>query len=90
MAQTLKMNPPFLISANQSAYVDGRPFSKGGRFISDLLEISHTLKLDGLRATIDVQKAFDSVDYFFLVSTLERYGFGNRFVEWGKLSLKNQ
>ena len=47
------MNPrpkktfPFLISTKQSTYVDVRFISEGGRFISDLSEISDTLKLDG-------------------------------------------
>ena len=88
--QRLKKTLPFIISANQSAYVDGRFISESGRFISDLLEISDTLKLDGLLATIDIQKAFDSVDHAFKISTLERYGFGNRFVRWVKILLKNQ
>ena len=90
LAQRLKKTLPFLISGNQSAYIDGRFISEGGRRISDLLEISNTLKLDGLLATIDIQKAFDSVDHAFLISTLERYGFGNRFVRWAKILLKNQ
>ena len=57
-------------------------------FIIDLLEISNTLKLDGLLPTTDIQKAFDSVDHSFLISTLERYGFGNRFVKWVNVLLK--
>ena len=88
--QRLKKTLSFLISANQSASVDGRFISKGGKLISDLLEISDTLKLDGLLATIDIQKAFDSVDHAFIISTLERYGFGNKFVRWVKILLKNQ
>ena len=84
MAQRLKKTLPFLTSANQSAYVDRRFVSKGGRLISE------TLKLDRLLATIDIQKAFDSVDHSFLISTLERYRFDNRFPKWVKSSLKNQ
>ena len=71
LAQHLKKTLPFLISAIQSAYVDGRCISERGRFISDLLEISDTLKLDELLATTDIQKAFDSVDHAFIISTLE-------------------
>ena len=48
------------------------------------------MKLVGLLATIDIQKVFDSVDHAFLISTLERYGTGNRFVRWVKILLKNQ
>ena len=62
----------------------------GSRLISDLLEISDTLKLDGLSATIDTQKAFDPVDHSFLISTLDRYGFGNVFLKWVKILLKHQ
>ena len=79
------MTLPFLISANQSAYDDGRFISGGGRLISDLLEISNTLKLDGILATIDIQRASNSVDHLFLISTLERYGLGNKFVKWVKI-----
>ena len=90
MAKRLKETLPFLISADQSAYVDGRFISEGCRLISDLLEVSDTLKLYGLLATIDIQKAFDSVHHSFLIFTLERYGFGNRFLKWVKMLLKNQ
>ena len=70
LVQRLKETLPFLISVNQSAYVDGRFISESGRLISDLLEISNTLKLDGLLAIIDIQKVFDSIDHAFIISTL--------------------
>ena len=63
MAHRLKKTLPFLISARQFAYVDEQLISEGERRISDFLEISDTLKLDDLLATIDIQKAFDSVDH---------------------------
>ena len=56
----------------------------------ELLVISDTLKLGGLLAIIDIdiQKAFDSVHFSFLIYTLERYWFGKRFVKWMKFLLK--
>ena len=90
MAQRLKKTLPFLISANQSVglltidNLDGLFIGEGGRLISDLLEISDKLKLDGLLVITDTQKAFHSVNHSFLISTLERYGFGNKFVKWIK------
>ena len=53
---------PFLISLNQTAYVDGRFISKGGRSFSDILQVTDFLNLRGLLVTVDIQKAFDSVN----------------------------
>ena len=56
-----------LISSNQIAYVNGRFISEGGRLISDILEICDTLKIEGFLLTVDIEKAFDSVDHSFLL-----------------------
>ena len=62
---TSQKTPPFLISSNQSAYVGRWFITKCGWFISILLVISDSLKIDGLLATIDIQKAVDlSYDEF--------------------------
>ena len=36
---------------------------------------------------IDFEKAFNSVDFWFLVATLEMFGFGEYFVSWIKIIL---
>ena len=40
--------------------------------------------------TIDIQKAFDSVNNFFWMSVLKRYGSGDDFIKWIKTLLINQ
>ena len=70
---------PSLISSNQTAYVDGRIISESGRLISDILEITDLSKQNGILLTIDIEKAFDSVKHAFLISVLEKYGFGKNF-----------
>ena len=57
---------PNLVSENESAYVKNRFISEGGKLISDILEITDSLQIDGLLITIDIEKAFDSVNHFFL------------------------
>ena len=37
-----------------------------------------------------IEKAFDSLDHNFLVSTLEKYGFGQNCVLWIKILLNDQ
>ena len=63
LSKRLKNVLPSLISDNQSAYVDGRFISEGGRLIADVLQITNMLKLNGILVTIDAQKAFDSVNH---------------------------
>ena len=44
MPQRVKKTLPFLVFANQSAYVDRQYISEGGKLNSDLSEVSNTLK----------------------------------------------
>ena len=81
---------PNLVSKNQSAYVNSRFISEGGRLILDILEITDSLQIDRLLMTIDIEKAFDSVNRFFLISVLKRNGFEYDFIKWIKKLLKNQ
>ena len=39
---------------------------------------------------MDIEKAFDSLDQNFLISALEKYGFGKNFVSWVKILLRSQ
>ena len=55
------------ISGKQSAYVDGRFIIEGGPLIADVLQTTNMLKLNGMLITIDIQKAFDSVNHRFLI-----------------------
>ena len=81
---------PYLISSNQTAYVTNRFISKSGRVISDILEIAKTLELEGVLVTVDIEKAFGSVNHCFLLQILRKFGIGIDFVSWIKTTLKNQ
>ena len=63
---------PFLISSNQTAYVKGRFTSEGGRPFSDILQVTDFLNLRGLVVTLDIQKAFGSVNHLFLITALRK------------------
>ena len=39
---------------------------------------------------MDIEKAFDSLNHNFLISTLEKYGFGKKFILWVKILLRDQ
>ena len=71
LAERLKNVLPSLISSDQTAYVKGRFISKGGRLISDVLEICDKLQIKGFLMTVDNEKAFNSTNYCFLIKVLD-------------------
>ena len=90
LAERLKNVLPEIISPNQNAYVKNRCISEGGRLISDLLERSEVLYKEGFLVTIDIEKAFDSVNHHFLIAILEKIGFATDFIQLIKVLLNNQ
>ena len=76
----LKKVLPSLISKHQTAYVKGRFIREGGTLISDILEISDNSKIKGSLMTLDIEKAFDSVNHLFLITVLGKYGFKEDFI----------
>ena len=48
------------------------------------------MKVKGYLVTTDIQKSFDSLDYFFLISTLEKSRFGKTFIDRIKIFLNEQ
>ena len=90
LAAKLKSVFPSLITSQQTANAQNRYNGEAGRLISDILEISDKLSVDGYLVTVDIQKAFDSLDHEFLLVVLKKIGFGSSFVDWIKILLTNQ
>ena len=80
----------FWIYSNQTTYVKNRFISESGRVISDILEISNSLALEGFILTVDIEKAFNSVNDCFLLQILQKFGFGIDFVSRIETILDNQ
>ena len=79
-----------MISNNQNAYVANRFVHKGGRLISNILQMTDILNMEGYLLKIDTEKAFDSVDHYFLLAILEKYGLKKNFLRWIETLLNNQ
>ena len=71
LAEKLKHVLPELISSNQTAYVKNRCISESGRLISDVIEMCDILDIPGYLVTMDIEKAFDSLNHDFLLSVLK-------------------
>ena len=69
-----------LNSSQQAAYVKNRFIGESGRLISDIIEISDLFHIEGFLETIDIEKAFDSLDHDFLSSVLKKFEFNKSFI----------
>ena len=81
---------PTLISSQQTAYVKNRFIGESGRLISDIIEISGWFNITGFLVTMDIEKAFDSLDHIFLNYVLKKFSFGKKFITWIEVLLKDQ
>ena len=81
---------PTLTTLQQTAYVQNRYIDEAGRLISDILDISDKLSIDGYLVTVNIKNAFDSLDHRFLLVVLQKFGFGNNFIDWIKILLRER
>ena len=62
-----------IVNENQVAYFNNRFITESGRLISDVLEITNSLDIEGLSVTVDKEKAFDSINHSFLMCVLKKW-----------------
>ena len=82
LATRIKNVLPSIIHHNQSGFVKDRFIGETFRSIFDLMEFSLKENIPGLVIFIDFHEAFDSLEWNFLFSCLEAFGFGPEFVWW--------
>ena len=90
IATRIKNVLPNIIHHNQTGYVKDRYIGETVRSVFNVMDL--TLKenyVPGLLIFIDFQKAFDSLEWNFLLSCLEAFKFGPDFIRWVKTFYKN-
>jgi hypothetical protein len=78
-----------LIHNNQSGFIKGRFIGEGIRFMDDLIEYMDKTNKPGLALQLDFEKAFDSVEWYFLFEALRKFGFGPDFIQWVRVCYKD-
>ena len=89
LASRLKGVISTIANENQVAYFNNRFISESGKLISDVLEITNFLDIEGLLITVDIEEAFDSINHSFLMCVLKKIGFGSDFRKWIQILRKN-
>jgi hypothetical protein len=84
LAQRLKKILSKLINEDQSGYIKNRFIGFNLRQIHDIIDYADIYKIEGSLVVIDFRKAFDSLEWDFMLLTLIRFGFNDSFVNWVK------
>ena len=89
IAKRIEKVLPTLINPDQTGYVKGRYIGENVRLISDLIHYADKLKQKGIAVFLDFKKAFDSIDWNFLLETLQLFNFGHDIQNWIKIFYNN-
>ena len=79
---------PEIIHCNQTGYVKGRFIGEAARSIMDVMDYTKK-NIPGILLFIDFEKAFDSIDWEFMVKCLDVFGFGPSLKGWIETFYKN-
>jgi exonuclease III len=85
LANRLKKVINKLVHEDQTGFVKGRYIGISVRTLLEVADYCEDNELPGLLVSLDIQKAFDSLDWNFLCKALTTFGIGPQFLKWIEL-----
>ena len=85
LAHRIEKIIPLIIHPDQTGFIKGRQASNNTRRLYDLIHYSSLQQESTIIVTLDAEKAFDRVNWNFLFTTLQKFGFGESFINWIKI-----
>lgn len=82
IANRLKKVLPYIISDTQKGFMKGRFIGENTRLLYDLMHYLEENNLEGLLLLIDFEKAFDSIEWDFIIKSLQSFNFGSSICRW--------
>lgn len=82
LANCLSSEISKLVSINQSAFIKKRCIHDNFVYVQQVIKDLHKRKVPSLFIKLDISKAFDSVNWSYLIDILTFLGFGQRWRNW--------
>lgn len=73
---------PTLIYSDQTGFIKGRYIGENIRLIEDIMEHTKLHNITGILISLDFKKAFDSLEWGFIMNTLDVFNFGTSIKRW--------
>ncbi|KAL6339823.1 hypothetical protein AAG906_034911 [Vitis piasezkii] len=77
-----KLLAKVVVSLDQNAFVKGRQILDASLIANEVIDTWQKRKEKGLICKLDIEKAYDSISWDFLMKILRKLGFGSRWMEW--------
>ena len=87
LARRLSPHMNDLVRLNQSAFISGRLIHENFKAVQLTTSILHRKRIPSALFKVDIAKAFDSVNWSFLLAILRHMGFPRRWINWISLLL---
>ena len=71
-----------VVSSDQNAFVMGRQILDASLIANEVIDSWKKEGKKGLICKLDIEKAYDSVNWQFLMRVMEKMGFGTKWMEW--------
>ena len=84
LANRIKRVMDKVIYKSQNAFVEGRQILDVVLIANELVDSSLRRKKGGLVCKLDIEKAYDSISWEFLLKVLDKMGFGSQWLSWMK------
>ena len=82
LANRLKKVLDKVVSGDQNAFVRGKQILDASLIANEMIDLWHKRNDKGLICKLDIEKAYDSINWNFLMKVLVKMGFGSRWLEW--------
>ena len=84
LANRLKKVMHSLVNTAQNAFVEGRQILDASRIANEVIDSILRKKERSLLCKLDIEKAYDQIDWSFVLNVLQRMSFGEKWFGWIK------